>query len=297
MQEIELSAIRIDRLTGSSFFPKGIEADMLRLDRIHPLVSGNKWFKLRFYLEAAIREKKSGIISFGGAWSNHILATAAACRLAGLTSAGIIRGERPAILSPVLQQAAALGMQFAFISRTAFAAQALPAMEGLQNMYVIPAGGYGAPGAAGAATIAEHCPAFNRYTHICCAVGTGTMLAGLTLAASPAQQLTGISVLKNNFQLEADVAQLTGQGYKNWTILHDYHFGGYAKQDPALLAFMNDWYRETGIPTDFVYTGKLCFAIRELAKKGFFPAGSRLLLIHSGGLSGNTSLKKGTLIC
>ncbi|MEI9911716.1 MAG: hypothetical protein WDO71_19920 [Bacteroidota bacterium] len=134
------------------------------------------------------------------------------------------------------------------------------------------------------------------FTHCCCAVGTGTMMAGLIQAVSPYQKVIGISVLKNNFELEENVRALTKNARKEGQIIHDYHFGGYAKHTPALIHFMNDFYRQTVIPSDFVYTGKLFYAVSDLVKNNFFPAGSRLLLIHSGGLQGNDSLKKGTLI-
>lgn len=295
MQDIDLNAITIDPVPASSFLTKGIEAEILRLDKIHPLVSGNKWFKLRFYLEELRSLHKKRIITFGGAWSNHILATAAACHLQRLECTGIIRGERPIVLSPVLQDAEALGMQLLFIDRKSFAAQQVPAGLDRADNYIIAAGGYGANGARGAATILDHC-AKTRYTHICCAVGTGTMMAGLVNASLPSQQVIGISVLKKNFQLEEEIQQQIPGNRNSLTLLHDYHFGGYAKYSASLLQFMNDWYNETQLPTDFVYTGKLCFALQDLVAKGFFPEGSRILIIHSGGLTGNSSLKKGTLI-
>lgn len=296
MQDIDLQAITTERITSSSLITKGIEADILRLDKIHPLVSGNKWFKLRYYLEDAKSLNKKRIITFGGAWSNHIIATAAACHLQQLECTGIIRGESPAILSPVLQEAQALGMQLLFIDRGSFATQQVPAGLDTTDNYIIAAGGFGEVGARGASTILGHCNDKDSYTHICCAVGTGTMMAGLVNATLPSQQIIGISVLKNNMQLEEELRNLIEGDRKNFTLLHDYHFGGYAKYSAALLQFMNDWYRKTEVPTDFVYTGKLCFALQDLVEKGFFPGGSRILIIHSGGLTGNSSLKKGTLI-
>ncbi|HKC36380.1 MAG TPA: hypothetical protein VKB95_09975, partial [Chitinophagaceae bacterium] len=127
-------------------------------------------------------------------------------------------------------------------------------------------------------------------------VGTGTMMAGLIKAVSPLQKIIGISVLKNNFDLEGNVQALLPDESTECQIIHDYHFGGYAKHNDALIAFMNEFYKETNVPSDFVYTGKLFFAVSDLIKNNFFPAGSRLLVIHSGGLQGNASLRKGTLI-
>jgi len=180
-----------------------------------------------------------------------------------------------------------------FISREDYAEKKIPASLNNSQYYFINEGGYGENGAKGAATISEQ---FNHenYTHICCAVGTGTMMAGLCNATS--QKITGISVMKNNLELEGSVRSLLHDKTKAFDIIHDYHFGGYAKHKLALINFMNEFYRQTGIPSDFVYTGKLFYAIADLIQKGFFEKGSRLLLIHSGGLQGNISLGKGTLI-
>lgn len=272
----------------------GIEAFILRLDKVHPVISGNKWFKLQYYLKEAKEQDKKRIVTFGGAWSNHIVATAAACQMMQLASAGIIRGEEPGSYSPALLQAKKYGMQLHFISREEYAEKKLPATLMNDKDYLVAEGGFGQPGVKGAATILDYTT--QDFTHCCCAVGTGTMMAGLTGAITAGQQLIGISVLKNNYQLNESVRSLVPDETKKWQIIHDYHFGGYAKHQPALINFMNECYRQTGIPTDFVYTGKLFYAVNDLAQKGFFPRGSRLLLIHSGGLQGNNSLEKGTLI-
>jgi 1-aminocyclopropane-1-carboxylate deaminase len=276
------------------FIKKGIHVSVLRLDKLHPVVSGNKWFKLRYYLEDARLQQKKKIVTFGGAWSNHIVAVAAACQLHGFASAGIIRGEEPRILSRTLANAKNYGMELHFISRDDYSQKTVPRkLEGEEN-YFINEGGYGEKGAEGAATILEY--AKNGFTHFCCAVGTGTMMAGLINGGDTRQEVIGISVLKNNKDLEPSVGSLLGSERKQWQIIHDYHFGGYAKHTPGLIAFMNDFYGQTGIPSDFVYTGKLFYAVTTLINDKFFPTNSRLLLIHSGGLQGNTSLEKGTLI-
>lgn len=296
MQDIDLGAITTDRIRHPRFAPPGIEMEMLRLDKIHPSISGNKWFKLRFYLEEALRLGKKRVITFGGPWSNHLLATAAACRQIRIECTGVVRGEKPAVFSDTLQKAAGMGMHLEFLDRRAFRANKHPSAWLDDENYFIPQGGYGLPGVNGAATITEYMDPLGNYTHILCAVGTGTMLAGLVRSARPGQRITGISVMKNNMQLEDDIRRLLMPSDIPFQLLHDYHFGGYAKCNQELLRFMNDWYSHTGIPTDFVYTGKLCYAATDLSQQNFFPAGSRVLLIHSGGLTGNVSLKKGTLI-
>lgn len=296
MQEINLQAVTTDRIHLPQLIPYGIEMEMLRLDKIHPLVSGNKWFKLRYYLEEALQLGKKRVITFGGAWSNHILATAAACRLHQIACTGIIRGEKPRELSASLREAVQLGMHLVFMDRETYNSQQPPPELQQEENFIIPQGGYGSPGVIGAAMIAGHIDPSRGYTHILCATGTGTMLAGLALSSRPQQIVTGISVMKNNFQLEEETRNLLPGGKNNFQLLHEYHSGGYAKYTPGLISFMNDFYRVTGIPTDIVYTGKLCYAAADLVQKKYFPEGSRLLLIHSGGLSGNASLKKGTLI-
>lgn len=292
LPDLALNDITVDPI---SFLSENkIEVDVLRLDKINPVISGNKWFKLRYYLEEAKSQHKRSILTFGGAWSNHIIATAAVCKMQELNSIGIIRGEAPKELSNTLSQAKEFGMQLVFISRSDYRQKKIPATLQSSDYYIINEGGYGETGAKGASTILDHCNKI--YTHYCCAVGTSTMMAGLINAVSPAQTVLGISVMKNNTTLKEMIQTLVIGTEKNWKLIHDYHFGGYAKHQPALSGFMNEFYEQTTIPSDFVYTGKLFFAISDLIRKNYFPAESKLLLVHSGGLQGNSSLPKGTLI-
>jgi 1-aminocyclopropane-1-carboxylate deaminase len=271
--------------------------DVLRLDLIDPVVSGNKWFKLNYYIEEAAASGKT-ILTFGGAYSNHIVATAAAAEKIGLKSIGIIRGEKPLVLSPTLVQANELGMELVYCSRTEYREKRIPetVTSREKNLYIIPEGGRGHLGMLGAKEILLQNKT-TEYTHILSAVGTGTTLAGLAAASTDRQHIIGISVLKNNFSLKAEVEELLPPDkINNVSILHDYHFGGYAKRTEELIHFMNDFFRETAIPSDFVYTGKMVYAVMDLASKQFFPPGSKILLVHTGGLQGNRSLPKGTLI-
>ena len=277
----------------SVLFSSDISVHVLRFDKTHSSISGNKWFKLHPYLQIARKQEKKGIITFGGAWSNHIVATAAACNMSGLASIGIIRGEEPRRLSPTLVQAREWGMQLYFIPRDAYQQKEIPALPGAGDYVLVNEGGYGATGARGAATILDFVK--KEYTHYCCAAGTGTMMAGLINAVLPGRQVIGISVLKNNTALNGMI-QALADDRNNWQLHHTYSFGGYAKHQPALLEFMNTFYSQTGIPSDFVYTGKLFFAISDLAMNHYFPANSRLLILHSGGLQGNASLPPGTLL-
>jgi 1-aminocyclopropane-1-carboxylate deaminase len=293
MQALNEKAITIDPV----IFPlagQNITFDVLRLDKIHPVISGNKWFKLKYYLEEAKALKAVEVISFGGAWSNHIVALAAAGKLFSIKTTGIIRGERPEKLSSTLQASAALGMALHFINRADFKQKKIPVNLRRSGALIIPEGGYGLKGAAGASDILSFVRK-EKYTHICCAAGTGTMAAGLVNAALPEQTVIAVNVLKNE-GLEAGIRALTISQRASLLCMHDYHFGGYAKYTHGLIAWMNEFYRSTLIPTDFVYTAKLFFAVEDMVRKKKFPEGSRILIIHSGGLQGNASLEKGTLI-
>lgn len=298
MRPIPLAPPRIESLSWGHKFHT--TADVLRLDGVHPIVSGNKWFKLQYYLAEAGALGKKILLSFGGAYSNHIVALAAAARVAGLTSIGIIRGEEPAVLSPTLLDARSEGMDLRFISRSDYHQKLIPASLSERydpkDIYFIPEGGYGRTGARGAATILQ-LEDTSAYTHILAAVGTGTMLAGLTLACGERQQVIGIPVIKNPGTLVDEIrALLPADRWEKFRLINDHRLGGYARFTPELIDFMNGLYAEEGIPTDFVYTGKLFHAAHDLLQSGALPAGSRVLLIHSGGLQGNRSLTKGTLI-
>lgn len=295
MNEIKLSNISIDKLSIPLLIEKGVEADVLRLDKIHPVIAGNKWFKLRYYLEDAKLQHKKTIVTYGGAWSNHIIATATACKINSINSIGIIRGEEAAHLSSTLINAKEMGMQLFFTSRNEYRQGKVPAELNQNECYFIPEGGYGTKGAEGAATILDYCKK-ESYSHICCAAGTGTMPAGLIKGSLSSNKIIAFSVLKNNFDIEKAITSLAEKPAGEFQIIHDYHFGGYAKHQPELINFMNDFYRQTSIPSDFVYTGKLFFALNDLISRNFFSPGNRLLIIHSGGLQGNASLRNGTLI-
>ncbi len=299
MHFLSTPAISVQSLK-NLYQPFGINVDVLRLDQIHPVVSGNKWFKLKEYLKQAQQQNKQTLLTFGGAYSNHIVATAAAAKELGLKAIGVIRGERSQQLSPTLQEAIGFGMELYFTSREVYQVKDIPndvfKQYSKSDLYIINEGGYGVDGSIGAATILKHCD-ISQYTHIITAVGTGTTLAGIARAAYLHQQVIGISTLKNAFSLEKEINTLLPIELNNhFTLLHDFHFGGYAKTKPALFDFINNWYKDTKVPLDFVYTGKAFFAADQLIKTGYFPRDSRLLLIHTGGLQGNRSLPKDTLI-
>lgn len=296
---ITLDPITIDPLT--SFSSSNMEANILRLDKLHPIVSGNKWFKLRYYIEEAMNQSCTTIASFGGPYSNHLVALAYAAKENNVKSIGYVRASKEDTVTPSLQEAQAYGMQLEFIGRTNFQEIKNDILKKNQHSsidndstYFIDEGGYGNIGAKGAATILnEHC---KHYTTIIAAVGTGTMLAGLINAAEAHQDIIGIPILKNENTIEGEIKSLLINKAASFSLLHNFHQGGYAKTNPALFAFMNQLWTLERIPTDIVYTGKLLFAVDSLLKENYFKAGSKILVIHSGGLQGNRSLPLGTLL-
>ena len=280
-----------------------ISWDILRTDLIHPVCSGNKFFKLRYYLEEAIANGHDAVHTFGGAWSNHIVATAFAAQACGLKSTGYIRGEEPAVWSQTLQDARTYGMNLVFLPRSIFDREASSTFH-LPTSTFIPMGGYGKKGARGASEILQYA-AHQNYTHIFCAAGTGTMAAGLCQTAGEAQvwvvnvvggnnPITHNPITHNPITNNLLTAIQTLTPNATPTILNS-TFGGFAKSTPALIDFMNRFHQQNSIPTDFVYTARLMFAIEDLLHKKVLPKGSRILAIHSGGLQGNNSLKSGLL--
>jgi 1-aminocyclopropane-1-carboxylate deaminase len=290
--------LHLDSLT--SIYKFHTIVDVLRLDLIHPVISGNKWFKLIRYINDAIHQKKSVIVTFGGAYSNHVVATAAACQLFGLKCYGVIRGEKPTQLSPTLTDAINFGMEILFIDRNYYRQKTLPTellvMEREEKLYLINEGGFGEKGAEG---IEEMLTAISleKYSTIITAVGTGTTLAGIVKASSFNQKCIGISVMKNNMSLNSEINSLLNPHKQDhFTLYHEYHFGAYAKYNQELLDFINEFYRKTSIPLDFVYTGKVFYALNDLIEKGIINKKENILIVHTGGLQGNRSLAKGTLI-
>ncbi len=286
--------IKIQSLSG--FTAKPIPVDILRLDLVHPVVSGNKWFKLRYHLLEAAARGSTTLATFGGAWSNHIVATAFAAAAAGLKSKGLIRGDADTALSPALQDARSYGMELVFVTREEYRnKEALKQAHHQPGTYWVMEGGYGTLGAKGAGEILDTVD-ISGYTHILCAVGTGTMIAGLVNHSRPGQTVEGIPVLKNRMGLARDIRSLLNDPDSHrFRLHHAYHFGGYAKQTQELFDFMQLLWKEQLIPTDIVYTSKLLFAARDLLCKSYFPDDSRLLVVHSGGLQGNRSLPHGKL--
>ena len=280
-----------------SFCLNHIQLDVLRLDELHPIVSGNKWFKLKYYLQQAQEQNADTIASFGGPYSNHLVALAYATKEKTLKSIGYVRSNIDEPITPTLQEAMQYGMDLKFVGRNNFQEFKKELIENNQanHTYFIDEGGYGILGAQGAATILSN-EKTNSYNHIICAVGTGTMMAGLIDAAKPHQHVIGIPVLKNEATIRDEIKQLIPTNKTPFTLLHDFHLGGYAKTNQAQFDFMNLLWQTEKIPTDMVYTSKLFLAVKSLMDTNYFSLASKILIIHSGGLQGNRSLPAGTLL-
>ena len=291
--------IAVEKIFNNLLQQHQIQLNVLRLDAVHPIVSGNKLFKLHYFFETLLPHQSTTVITFGGAYSNHLVATAYYCQQKNLACIGYVRGEAASTLSHTLLQCKQYGMQLIFLSRAAYAQKNEPDfIEKIISKYthylIIPEGGYHPLGAKGAALIMNSIDA--TATHICTAIGTATTIAGLLLKAAPTQQIIGMPVLKNVQDVYERIAYLTNNiPIPNLFIAPQYHFGGYAKKNAALINFMNQLYATQQLPTDFVYTAKMMFGVFDLIEKNHFAPGSNIVCIHTGGLQGNASLPKNTL--
>lgn len=272
-----------------------------RLDELHPFVSGNKYFKLKYNLQQVKAQGKQGIISMGGAYSNHLAATAFACYEQGMNSVGIIRGEIAEPLNPTLSFCRQHNMQLIAINRNDYASNSdvvQKLIQQHQHLLFVPEGGNNEDGLKGCEEILQHISGVDEFTHIICSMGTGTTYKGIASAASGSQTVIGIPALKiKDEEHEQFIVQHAAVlSAAKQIVLFDFAGKGYARFDNALLNFMNSFYMKTSIPTDIVYTGKLMQAVISLAEDNFFPDNSKILVIHSGGLQGNNSLPDGTLL-
>ncbi|MFA7446294.1 MAG: pyridoxal-phosphate dependent enzyme [Flavobacteriaceae bacterium] len=270
-----------------------------REDQLHPYISGNKFRKLKYNLLEAKKQGHSTLLTFGGAFSNHISAVSYAAKVYGFQSIGVVRGEElqnKISENPTLSFAQANGMQFEFVSREDYREKDSEVfIEKLHqkygNFYLIPEGGTNDLAVKGCEEILTEQDDF--FDYICCAVGTGGTISGIINSSKPHQKVLGFPALKGDF-LESEIKKFTKKD--NWKLVHDYHFGGYAKINEPLIAFINEFRKQTEIPLDPVYTGKMCYGVYDLIRKGYFEKEANILLIHTGGLQGiagmNEKLKR-----
>lgn len=269
--------------------PDNIKITIKREDLLHPYISGNKFRKLKYNILKAKEENKTALLTFGGAYSNHIAATAAAGKEYGFATIGVIRGEELVNKigdNPTLSFARDCGMMFKFVSRDEYRRKdEVPFIEQLVDefgdFYLVPEGGTNELAVKGCEEILDLDDV--QFTHITCAVGTGGTLSGLIKSALPHQRVIGFPALKGEGLFE-DICKFVPSG--NWELVTDYHFGGYGKITEELVMFINGFYEQTNIPLDPVYTGKMVFGVIDLVNKGYFPENSNILLIHTGGLQG-----------
>jgi 1-aminocyclopropane-1-carboxylate deaminase len=268
---------------------KEISLHIKREDLLHPIISGNKFRKLKYNLEDAKVKGFKKILTFGGAFSNHILAVAAAGKEYDFQTTGIIRGDElqnKISENPTLKQARELGMHFIFVTREEYRnkEEEVQLEEwGIQtnNFYIIPEGGTNELAIKGCEEILIK--EDEIYTHICCSIGTGGTISGIINSASKNQKIIGFSSLKGDF-MSSQISNFVKR--KNWIVNGAYHFGGYGKVNEELILFLNDFHKKTAIPLDPIYTGKMVFGVLDLIENNYFPKNSKILLIHTGGLQG-----------
>ncbi|MDR6843929.1 pyridoxal-phosphate dependent enzyme [Flavobacterium granuli] len=278
--------------------PNGISLEIKREDLLHPFISGNKFRKLKYNLLQAKIEKQETVLTFGGAYSNHIAAVAYAGKEQGFKTIGVIRGDElgdKIAENPTLQFAQECGMQFEFITRDAYRLKTetnfiANLKDKFGSFYLVPEGGTNEYAIKGCEEILTEEDA--KFDYVCCAVGTGGTISGIINSALPHQKVLGFPALKGDF-LKDEIRKFATK--ENWELITDYHFGGYGKVNKELIQFINQFYRQTEVPLDPIYTGKMVFGVIDLIQKGYFPHNSKILLIHTGGLQGiqgmNTLLK------
>lgn len=260
-----------------------------RDDLLHPIISGNKWRKLKYNLDDALSLGADTLISMGGIYSNHLHALAYVGRALNLKTIGLIRGECPSPLTPTLQDMAYWGMELRFISRSDYRQyrnykhwQDLPGIK--PNQYWLPEGGANSLAIKGFVDLVDEIDI--PYDTLCVACGTGATLAGLINAVPEKNAVLGFAALKNANFLRVDVQSLLSKNCHNWDIFLDYHGGGFAKTNPGLTSFMSQFEQQTHIPLEPVYTGKMLYGLYDLIAKGYFMPGQEIIAVHTGGLQG-----------
>jgi 1-aminocyclopropane-1-carboxylate deaminase/D-cysteine desulfhydrase-like pyridoxal-dependent ACC family enzyme len=269
---------------------KNIQLDLLRLDLIHPEISGNKWFKLKHNIDFVIQNNYKSIVSFGGAYSNHLHALAFAGKQYNLKTIGIIRGE--VVENETLNDCKKWGMEIHFMSRETYREKydihfLKTVQEEFKTSYIIPEGGNNALGQKGCTEILSPKQKEN-YDLFCCSIGTGATFTGIVNSLGGEKKAMGFSAIKNGHYIANEIQQQTP--FSNFELQYEYHFGGFAKLNDSLITFMQQFKSEQQIELDRVYTGKMLFGIFDLIEKNSFQEGTKILAIHTGGLQGNRTL-------
>ena len=271
---------------------KDIRLFVKRLDKVHPFISGNKWFKLKYNL---IEAKKLGykiLLTFGGAYSNHIAATAFSAKEKGFKSIGVIRGEKHLPLNPILHLARENGMELHYVTREDYRLKSTPRfLDKLKfqfgDFYLLPEGGVNALAVKGTSEILDET---DTQDYICCAVGTSGTIAGIINSSNNKQKVIGFPAIKGFDALEKDIKNWTNK--QNYKFINNCPYVGYAKVNKELVDFVNQFDEVHNIPLDAIYTGKMMLGIMDLIKWDYFPKGSSILAIHTGGLQGNKGMSE-----
>lgn len=289
---MEISPAPIQEIQDPLFVKKGVQVLLKREDLNHPVVSGNKWRKLKYNLEEAKAQGQDTVLSFGGAYSNHIHALAGAGQALGLKTIGIIRGEETLPLNDTLSFAQSCRMEIHYMDRTTYREKdtlkvKLALQYEFEKFYLIPEGGTNKLAIKGCEELIHELP--ETYDHYCLPVGTGGTISGIISALNNQKNIIGFSSLKGEF-LSSEIKQLlidyNGEKYSNWEINNDFHFGGYARTKPELMDFMKSFEANHNILLDPIYTAKALYGLYELIHNDYFEPGSRILFIHTGGLQG-----------
>ena len=265
-----------------------IEVFIKRLDLIDPFISGNKLFKLKHNVNRALLEKKNMLITFGGAFSNHILATAAYAKKKNIDCLAIVRGEEYSELNPLLTLAKEYGMNFCFVSRKEYAKRndnnyVSELIRKYKKAFIVPEGGNNKLGVSGAEEILEEQD--KSFDYIICPIGTGATLSGIVNSSKKIQKVIGINCVKEILDINKNISQKTNK--KNWEIINEFNFGGFAKFDNLLTEYLKKFKLNYKITLDLNYTTKMFFGFEKLIERRYFQRKSKVLLIHTGGIYGN----------
>lgn len=292
---IDESRVIIQPVNPIWYEQKVAQLDMLRLDQLHPIISGNKWYKLRLNIQHATDAGYKTIATSGGGFSNHLIAAAYAAKIFGLRSIGIVRGKYDK-LTPTLETCKSYGMELIFVTQEDYKDRHEPnwaknIIDHFDEIMIIPEGGANEWGRAGAGLINRFVK--DSYNHIAVSVGTGTTLIGLRNKLNVKQQLLGFVPMKQGTYLKEQMsAHIKIEQNRNWHLFDDWHFGGFGKWSKDLLDFMNEFYQVNNIPLDIVYTSKMMFGVNQLIQSGHFGPTDKVLCIHTGGLQGNSSVSE-----
>lgn len=272
------------------FEPRDLELRILRLD----LLNGNKGYKLKYNLEQMRHLGKSHLVTYGGAYSNHLAAVADAGKKHGIKTTGIIRGQEHEPLNPTLSQAKKQGMELLYVSRELYRDKAALHQWTIKELgedpYILPEGGSNALAVKGCKEILDHID--YQPDIICCACGTGATVAGISSSEKGKGRTIGFSALRDTSFFHDAIAGFTDKQTADSTpVIGDYHFGGYGKVKPDLLDFVKNFQEKHRIQLDYIYNGKMLFGIYDRIAKGQFKRGTKILAVHSGGVQGNKGIK------